>query len=99
METTQATTPNLDDLSVWWIPQIPGEAFRVPVSSIEEGRRICDLLAEYDSFQYEQNVKSDYCNEGGIIRWESDGGGSYDWFDAQDENGDDAWPVPYSEED
>lgn len=52
---------------VWWIPQVPMKAFEVPVSSVEEGRKICEVLAEYDNFQFENNIKPDYCNVGGVL--------------------------------
>lgn len=55
-----------DKLRVWWIPQIPGKPFLVLVSSIEEGVKLLDVLADYDIFQLKQNIKPDYCNAGGI---------------------------------
>jgi hypothetical protein len=27
-------------LKVWWIPQVPGKAFEMPVASIEEAKKI-----------------------------------------------------------
>jgi hypothetical protein len=51
---------------VWWIPQVPGEAFRVPVPSVAEGLWLTKVLAEYDKFQFEQRIKPDYCNVGGV---------------------------------
>lgn len=83
--------PKDGDLRVWWIPQVPMKAFTVPVDSLDEGRKLCDVLADYDRFQYENNVKPDYVNMGGIQVYEPDGDGGMDWFDAWDENGDNAW--------
>ena len=79
------------DLRVWWIPQIPMKPFSVSVESVEEGVKILDVLADYDAFQYENNVKPDYSNGGGI--WMFDGnddtdgpdGSWVDWYD--DETG------------
>lgn len=51
---------------VWWIPQIPMEAFRVAVPDLETGILLCDVLASYDRFQFEHRVKPDYSNVGGI---------------------------------
>lgn len=65
------------DLQVWWIPQVPGTPFEVDVSSVEEGVRIMDVLAEYDEFQYENDIKPDYCNAGGLRMWTEDD----DWED------------------
>ncbi len=68
-------------LKVWWVPQIPMEAFEVEVPSIEEGARLLDTLAKYDLFQFENNVKPDYSNMGGIVMLE--GGEWVDWYDEE----------------
>lgn len=73
------------DLRVWWIPQVPMEAFTVPVKSIAQGRWLESVLADYDAFQYEHDVKPDYCNVGGVQRLEQDGDGGLDWFDVDEE--------------
>ena len=48
------------DLRVWWIPQVPIKAFEVDVKSPEEGKKTLRVFAEYDLFQYKNNVKPDY---------------------------------------
>ncbi|ONN71698.1 hypothetical protein [Pseudomonas oryzihabitans] len=68
-------------LRVWWIPQVPMPAFYVPVSSVEEGAKIMDVLADYDDFQYRNNVKPDYSNTGGLEEQDEEG----DWFSWEDE--------------
>ena len=50
---------------VWWVPQIPCSAFEVEVASYAEGKALEGILAEYDLFQYENNIKPDYSNTGG----------------------------------
>lgn len=70
-------------LRVWWIPQVPMKAFYVPVASVAEGVKILDILANYDIFQYENRVKPDYCNTGGLQMLE-DG----EWVDWCSEDGD-----------
>lgn len=60
------------DLKVWWIPQIPGKAFEIPVDSMQEGKKIMDVLADYDAFQFKYNIKPDYANMGGLARCEPD---------------------------
>jgi hypothetical protein len=80
------------DLQVWWIPQVPMKAFEFDVPTIEAGVMIMDALAEYDMFQFDNNVKPDYCNAGGIRRWcsNSDGEGTPGWEDWYDhETGED----------
>jgi len=53
-------------LRVWWIPQIPMKGFHVPVMTITEAMLILDTLARYDIFQYENKIKPDYSNAGGL---------------------------------
>ena len=79
--------PKVGDLRVWWIPQVPGKAFHVPVSDIEQGVFIMKILAEYDLFQYDNRIKPDYCNTGGIQVYVEDDGeenpGWVDWYDEE----------------
>lgn len=53
-------------LRVWWIPQVPGEAFYMPVDNVVEGKLLLDTLAQYDLFQYDNRIKPDYANAGGL---------------------------------
>lgn len=53
-------------LRVWHIPQIPGKPFHVLVESIAEAKKVLDILAKYDAFQFENNIKPDYCNAAGL---------------------------------
>lgn len=69
-------------LRVWWIPQIPMPSFIVPVADLEAAHLILDVLAAYDAFQFENGVKGDYCNVGGLSIFE-DG----EWCDWEDEDG------------
>lgn len=55
------------DARIWWIPQIGMEGvFYHSVPSVEEGYRVCDILGRYDLFQFENRVKPDYANVGGV---------------------------------
>lgn len=71
------------DLRVWWIPQVPMKAFRQPVANVEQAILLLNTLAEYDNFQFENNVKGDYCNVGGLEIFE-DG----EWCEWCSEDGD-----------
>lgn len=71
-----------DKLRVWHIPQVPGEPFTVKVSSPAEGIRIMNILADYDAFQYEHNIKPDYCNVNGLEVLE--GSEWVTWYDEDD---------------
>lgn len=72
------------DLKIWWIPQIPMKSFEVEVDSVEQAIKILKVLADYDIFQYENNVKPDYSNVGGLQVFDGD-----EWVD---------WHSPYGED-
>jgi hypothetical protein len=79
--------PQKGDLKVWWIPQVPGKAFEVPVASVEQGKFLTDALANYDLFQLEYHIKPDYCNAGGILRFDpADKGDDCDGWTDLDED-------------
>lgn len=82
-------------LRVWWIPQVPMKSFFVDVSNLQEGVLLLKVLADYDIFQFENNIKPDYCNAGGIVQWDSEAGEWEDWHD--EETGDDC-PVAFIEQ-
>ena len=67
-------------LRVWWIPQIPMGAFYITVERIEEGKKILDILAAYDAFQLQNNVKPDYTNVGGLQMWDEEEQEWNDWY-------------------
>lgn len=69
------------DLKVWWIPQVPGARFEVPVHSLKEAKLLLDTLADYDLFQLEHRIKPDYCNVGGLMVYED--GEWVDWEDPE----------------
>lgn len=84
--------PKEGDLKVWWIPQIPGKPFEVSVASVAEAQKLLDVLAQYDIFQFENKIKPDYCNAGGLVVYEIervDGMDQHgDWVDWTNEDGD-----------
>lgn len=51
---------------VYWIPQLPMKGFIYAVPDLATGKLLADALARYDLFQFENNVKPDYCNTGGV---------------------------------
>lgn len=81
MASTKTKKPKLDDLRVWWVPQITCKAFEVSVTSVADGKRIMDILADYDTFQFEHNIKPDYSTVGGIQRYENDPHEGPGWYD------------------
>lgn len=75
--------PQKGDLRVWWVPQMPMASFNVDVPDLPTANILLETLANYDAFQFENNVKPDYCNAGGLIIF--DGEDWVDWWD--DETG------------
>ena len=60
-------------LRVWHTPQISAKdglgnliEFNVGVADIDEAVEIINMLARYDLFQYNSNIKPDYCNASGL---------------------------------
>ena len=74
-------------LRVWWIPQVPMQPFFVHVANIDEGRKLLEVLAAYDAFQYEHNVKPDYSNAGGLA-WRHPDLTEDEWWDFDPEDKD-----------
>lgn len=68
----------MQQLRVWWIPQVPMPAMRVEVDNFVEAKLLLNTLATYDRFQYENHVKGDYCNAGGLEIYAPD---EDDWVD------------------
>lgn len=75
----------MSKLKVWWVPQIPMKAFEYPVPDIKTGALLCDALAKYDLFQYDNKVKPDYSNAGGVAFIDADG----EWTDVDVDDPDD----------
>jgi hypothetical protein len=68
-------------LQVWWVPQMPMKAFTVDVASVAEGVKLLNTLAKYDLFQYENKVKPDYSNAGGLNVWDAESREWTSWYD------------------
>ena len=92
--------PTIGALRVWHVPQVPGPAFHIYVDTLREAQRVLQVLANYDLFQLEHNIKPDYCNANGLEEYVANDGydkpGWVEWYD--DETGDDidAWVDPES---
>ena len=67
---------------VWHIPQIPMQAFRREVGSFETAHVLEGALAAYDLFEFENRVKPDYANVGGVEFWDDTEG---EWSDVDTE--------------
>ena len=74
-------------MRVWWCPQVGAyeKHFHIPVHSVEEAKKIMDVLVYYDCYQMNQNVKGDYANCGGLEVWDEIEQEWCDWW-YEDEN-------------
>lgn len=69
-------------LRVWWIPQVPMKSFYVNVENQKEAIKIIKVLGDYDNFQFENKIKPDFSNAGGLEVFE---GG--EWCEYYSEDG------------
>lgn len=58
--------------------------FYVEVESIEEAWKILNTLWDYDIFQFENNVKPDFCNASGLEYFDEEEQNWYEWYDDDD---------------
>ncbi len=78
----------MENLRVWHIPQVPMQInFKVPVKNVEEAKKIINVLADYDLFQYENKIKPDYSNASGLEEYEN--GEWAEWYSPG--TGNDIW--------
>lgn len=71
-------------LRVWHVPQIPCKSFYVPVSSPDEAIKILNVLADYDLFQLDNNIKPDYSSAQGLEEWDET---EQEWIEWTSEDG------------
>ena len=71
-------------LRVWHIPQVPMKPFYVEVESIEEAWKILNTLWDYDIFQFENNIKPDFCNASGLEYFDEEEQNWHEWYDDDD---------------
>lgn len=90
MKTTGKETTG--EMKAWWIPQIPGEPFEVPVTTLIEAKLLLEALANYDLFQLAHRIKPDYCNMGGLVIWDGT-----DWTDWHSDEGRDIYEYELQE--
>lgn len=79
----------MEKLRVWHNCQIGAvDNFYIPVDTVDMGWKIINTLSDYDLFQYENNVKPDYCNASGLEYWDEE---EQDWLEWYDDDGFDVW--------
>jgi hypothetical protein len=81
-ETESEEVPLVGSLQIYWFPQVGGKMFTYPVDSLEHAVSMLDMLAKYDLFQFENKIKGDYTNHGGLQIWsKDDGSGMPGWVE------------------
>ena len=66
---------------VWYIPQVPMKAFEVETTDPKVAHLILDILGLFSFFEYENNIKPDYADAGGVVVMNDDG----EWEDLEEE--------------
>lgn len=69
-------------IRVCHFPQVPCEPFIVEVENLGEAKIIKDLLSEYDSFQFKNKIKPDYCNATVIEEFDKEENEWLSWGDS-----------------
>jgi len=54
----------------WYIPQVPMKAFEVERDTAAEAQSALDLITDFSIFEFENKVKPDYCDAGGVAVWD-----------------------------
>lgn len=54
---------------VWYIPQVPMKAFEHVVDDLKTAENVLSAIYEFSAFEYENKVKPDYADMGGIAEW------------------------------
>lgn len=70
-------------LRVSHYPQIPCKPFIVEVKDLEEAKKISDVLANYDLFQYDNRIKGDYANTTIVEEYDEEEGEWLSWSDEE----------------
>ena len=91
----RGSLPNRGQLRVWWVPQVPMKSFYVEVQNLREAKLLLGTLAEYDKFQFDNRVKPDYANAGGLQAYYSEDGEWIDWYDSEGRKIDEIDPSEY----
>jgi len=71
-----------EKMRVWWNPQIGKveKPFYVSVETVEEAKKVMDILSAYDGYQLQNRLKPDYANMGGLQVYDEECEEWLDWF-------------------
>lgn len=91
METDKSSgnEPKEGDLRVWYLHQIGGsnKVFYKKVDSPDQAELLLASIYDLAIFLEENNYIPDFCNQGGLEVWESDGNGGFEWCEWYDDTG------------
>lgn len=82
----------LNKFKAWYIPQVPMKAFEVERGTAVEAQAALDLITAFSIFEFENKVKPDYSDTGGVAEWDET---EQEWIDHDPE----VEPQPPSEPD
>lgn len=72
----------VNKFKAWYIPQVPMKAFEVECATAAEAERVLDLITDFSIFEFDNKVKPDYCDAGGVVVWDDH---SCEWWDYEPE--------------
>lgn len=65
----------------WYIPQIPMKAYEREFKTLEEAKTALDMVIEFSTFEFENNVKGAYSDAGGVSEFNPFDG---EWDDVEE---------------
>lgn len=68
----------------YYIPQVPMKAFEFETDDLVLAQTVLEQIVSFSIYEFENNVKPDYSDAAGIVRWEEDGEGGHAWFELED---------------
>jgi hypothetical protein len=68
----------------WYIPQVPMKAFEVYAETADEAQAALDLITDFSIFEFDNHIKPDYSDAGGVEEWDE---ADQEWFDYEPEAG------------
>lgn len=75
----------MSEFRMWYIPQIPMPPFTREFDTAREAQAALDLIFAFSFFEFENRVKPDYTDAGGIEIWDEDAAEWGDYDDFEDE--------------
>jgi hypothetical protein len=66
---------------VWYIPQVPGTEFEVETEDLRTAAVVLETLRNFSLFEFDNRVKPDYSDAGGVAEWYED---EQEWWDIDD---------------